>query len=91
MKKTPPIGANAEGKLEDLKFMFKLFTPWSGWTWYVAEANFETGEMFGLVDGFEKEVGYFDFNELLALRGLGGLKIERDLWFKPKMYSELVS
>ncbi len=91
MKKTPPIGTNANGRLEDLKFIFKLFTPWSNWTWYVAEANFETGEMFGLVEGFEKEVGYFNLNELLEIRGTLGLKIERDRWFKPKTYSEIMN
>jgi len=90
-KKTPPIGTNAESSLEDLRFIFKLFTPWSDWTWYVAEANFETGEMFGLVEGFEKEVGYFNLNELMEIRGIGGLKIERDLHFQPKTYEEIMN
>ena len=90
-KKTPPIGTNAENSLNDLRFIFKLFTPWSNWTWYVAEADFKTGEMFGLVEGFEKEVGYFNLNELLAIRGIGGLKIERDRHFTPKTYKEIIN
>ncbi len=89
-KKVPKIGANARGKAEDLTFFVKLFTPWSNWTWYIAEANFETGECFGLVEGFEKELGYFDLNELVEIRGMGGLKIERDRWFTPKKYAEII-
>jgi len=33
--------------------------------------------------GFEKELGYFSLSELENLRGLFGLKVERDLHFKP--------
>ena len=31
-KKTPKIGANANGTRESLKFYFKLFCPWNHWT-----------------------------------------------------------
>lgn len=89
IRKTPKLRAQAEGKLEDLTFYVKLFAPWGSWTWYIAEADFETGECFGLVEGFEKEVGYFDLNELISIKGPFGLKIERDLWFSPKKYSEI--
>ena len=59
----------------------KLFTPWSGWTWYILEAD---GDLcFGLVDGLEVELGYFNLGELRDLRGPGGLRIERDVHFAP--------
>lgn len=88
-KQVPAIGKNANSKMTDLKFWVKLFCPWSNWTWWVAEADFKTGECFGLVEGFERELGYFDLNELMAIRGPGGLKIERDRFFEPKLYADL--
>ncbi len=58
----------------------KYFTPWSNWTWYVLEYDGED-LCFGLVDGFERELGYFSLSELSAIRGPRGLRIERDLYF----------
>ncbi len=88
-KITPKLRTQSEGKIQNLKFYIKLFTPWANWTWYIAEADFETGECFGWVHGFEKELGYFDLKELEAIKGPFGLKIERDINFTPKMYSEI--
>lgn len=60
----------------------KFFTPWSCWTWYVIEFD-GTDICFGFVEGFEAELGYFSLLELEAIRGPGGLRIERDLYFDP--------
>lgn len=38
---------------------------------------------FGLVKGMEDELGYFSLEELESISGPGGLKIERDMYFKP--------
>ena len=46
-------------------------------------------EFFGLVDGFERELGYFSLSELQAFRGRFGLGIERDLYFEPRRLSAL--
>ena len=46
--------------------------------------------MFGLACGFEKELGYINLNELMEIKGAFGLKIERDLWFEPKSYEEVM-
>lgn len=60
----------------------KFFTPTSSWTWYAIE--FDGDDLFfGLVDGFEKEMGYFSLSELESVVGPYGLGIERDLHFKP--------
>ena len=63
----------------------KLFTPDSCWTWFVCEAG--TGDeadlLFGFVIGFEAEWGYFSVAELESERGPMGLRMERDLHFKP--------
>ena len=84
---TPAIGSQ-QNVINPIAYI-KLFTPWSSWTWYIMEANFETGEAYGLVDGFEAELGYFDLNELSEITGPGGLKIERDRWFQPTSLSRL--
>jgi len=43
-----------------------------------------------LVDGFEKEIGYFRLSELKSVKGALGLPIERDMYFKPKTLRELM-
>ncbi len=67
----------------------KFFTPDSNWTWYVTEFDGED-TFFGLVDGFEKELGYFSLSEIKDARGPFGLKIERDLYFTPVKLKELI-
>jgi hypothetical protein len=66
----------------------KLFTPDASWTWYVTELDPETGECFGLVCGHERELGYFELEDLEALRGPLGLPVERDRWFEPRPLEE---
>jgi len=61
----------------------KLFDPTSSWIWYIVAYNPKTRTAFGLVDGFEKELGYIDMEELVNFRGRFGLPIERDLHWKP--------
>ena len=43
---------------------------------------------FGLVDGFEEELGYFLLSELQWVRGRLGLPIERDLYWRPQPLSK---
>jgi hypothetical protein len=79
----------------------KFFTPWTNWTWYVIEGE-KTSEwvegkqqkvadwlFFGYVVGHECELGYFTLNELASVRGPAGLKIERDMYFKPTPLSDI--
>ena len=60
----------------------KFFAPWGGWTWYVLEFDGED-TFFGLVNGLDCELGYFSLSELESAVGPAGLRIERDLYFKP--------
>ena len=86
-KKLPELRAQ-DGKGGDAIAYVKLFTPDSNWTWYMTE--FDGKDLFfGLVDGFEKELGYFSLSELEEIRGPMGLKIERDRWFDPKPLREI--
>ena len=68
----------------------KLFTPFSNWTWYITEWEAETGLCFGLVQGFEEELGYFDLTELAEVTVFGGVPaVERDLYWEPKTLGEI--
>lgn len=66
----------------------KFFTPDTNWTWYASESDGED-LFFGLVSGFELELGYFSLKELKGSKGPLGLLIERDLYFEPKTLKEL--
>ncbi len=67
----------------------KYFTPWANWTWYVTGYSDEEGLFFGLVDGLERELGYFTLAQLESIEGPVGLKIERDLYWVPKKLNEI--
>lgn len=87
-REIPELGSQAE--VEDPVIKAKFFTPWSNWTWYVIEYDESMGKCFGLVDGLDRELGYFDVPELESVRGPGGLTIERDLHWIPKHLSEVM-
>ena len=89
LKKLPPIGHSIKTK-EEPQAIVKWFTPDSNWTWYVAEYNPEDGMCWGLVDGFEKEFGYFTIDEIQKLKGPLKLPIERDMWFEKCNLNSLV-
>ena len=70
----------------------KLFSPYSNWTWFITEMDPATGTCFGLVEGFEKEIGYFDLTELAETTVFGGVPaVERDLYWEPKTLGEIKS
>lgn len=73
---------------EDPVVYCKFFTPWSNWTWYVTEFDGED-IFFGLVQGFEEELGTFSLSELEEVSGPGGLKIERDRYFEKQPLSKV--
>ena len=87
----PALGANEKVKNYDAVLApAKLFSPYSNWTWYMTELNSETGECFGLVEGFETEWGYFDLTELAEATVFGGVPaVERDLYWQPKTIGEI--
>jgi hypothetical protein len=84
----------------------KFFDPVGSWTWYATEGSpvdeegyYDTNKpkvdylFFGLVVGFEKELGYFSLTELQTLkegmRGVRALPIERDIYFTPGRLSDI--
>jgi len=86
-KITPEIGSQENNK--NALAVCRLFTPWTHWSWFIVEANYETGECFGVVDGHEKELGYFDLKELEELN-IDGRKIKFDETFEPMEYRKIM-
>ncbi|MCK4341615.1 MAG: DUF2958 domain-containing protein [Phycisphaerae bacterium] len=66
----------------------KFFMPGTSWTLYATEFDGED-TFFGLIEGFETELGYFSLSELESTQGPAGLKVERDRYFKPTPLSKL--
>lgn len=87
----PPL--YAQENVKDPIVHAKFFTPDSSWTWYVTEgqADGDDFRFFGFVCGLEDEWGYFVLSELEAVRGPLGLFIERDLYFQPAPFSQLIA
>jgi hypothetical protein len=86
-RKLPPLGSQ-DGKGGKAVAWAKFFTPDSNWTWYAAQFDGQD-TFFGLVEGQEKELGYFSLAELSSVRGPMGLAIERDLHWTPKTLAEI--
>ena len=87
----PALGATEHvADCDDILAHAKLFSPYSNWTWYIAEWNAETGQCFGLVEGFETELGYFDLTELAETTVSGDVPaVERDLYWQPMTLGEI--
>ncbi|MGH9948625.1 MAG: DUF2958 domain-containing protein [Pyrinomonadaceae bacterium] len=67
----------------------KFFFPTSSWTWFVTEGQPDAEDFlfFGYVIGFESEWGYFTLRELEEVE-VSGFRIERDIYFEPKPFSQ---
>lgn len=84
---THPLYSTDGNMVKDV--LVKFFNPCGSGTWYVfeAEKNGNDWEFFGLVDLFEKELGYFTLSELESIKLPFGLSIERDMYFDNKKYN----
>ena len=87
----PALGANENARdYDEVLATAKLFSPYNGWTWYITEMDPENGQCFGLVEGFERELGYFDLTELAETNVFGGVPaVERDLYWQPRTLGEI--
>ncbi|EQB32550.1 DUF2958 domain-containing protein [Sphingobium ummariense] len=69
----------------DFEPVCKLFLPWTAGTWLLTELD-DDGLAFGLCDighGMP-EVGYVSMDEIYAVKGPGGLRVEQDLQWRAK-------
>jgi hypothetical protein len=89
-KKLPPL-YSTEKKTKDPVVIVKFFTPWDIWTWYAIEYDPVERLFYGLVDGFDREFGYFSLAELEEIRGPLGLRVERDKFWKPVPVSKILN
>ena len=67
----------------------KLFTPWGRATWLIT--GIEDGILYGFADlgmGCVEWGGIASLEEMEAIRGPFGLKVERDLYWEPKEGAE---
>src|SRR6266481_9429441 len=93
-KRLPRLYAQEDVPTADKVVHVKFFQPWGRWTWWaiegepVGDADYQ---FFGYVQGLAgcDEWGYWNLSQLEEVRGPGGLKIERDLWFTPTKVSEI--
>lgn len=69
----------------------KFFSPVAKWTWFVTAGRAVEDDyiFFGCVMGDENEWGSFSLSELERVKLPFGLKVERDLHFTPRRFSEL--
>jgi hypothetical protein len=86
-RQLPPLYSQ-DGKAGEAVAYVKYFTPSAQWSWFGCEFDGKD-TFFGLVDGQEKELGYFSLRELESVRGPMGLPVERDLYFKPTKLGEI--
>ena len=68
------------------------FSP--SWDWWATEYGAKDGIFFGLVHGFENEMGYFSLGEMAEIMkekpyGMSQGGIERDLHWKGKTIGEI--
>lgn len=68
----------------DQLIVAKFFDPTGSWSWYLMNQDPEDPDyLWGIVKGFEVEMGSFSLSELSTFKGRFGLGIERDLHFRP--------
>jgi hypothetical protein len=89
-----PTGPGRELPPTESLALVKFFTPDAQWTWYAVSASQDPDthdvQFFGLVQGLDRELGYFWLSELESVRGPFGLPIERDLYWNPVPLSTLL-
>lgn len=89
LARIPPLYATEDTPLEDKIIYLHFFI--SSCSWYVAEFDGED-TFFGYVnlgDPQNAEWGYFSFSELQEIN-INGIEIDRDLYWKPKKFSEII-
>jgi hypothetical protein len=91
LKKSLPAPYSQEDNPDPMVWV-KFFSPYSQWTWYATEFDPKDEVFFGLVKGFEEELGYFCLEELEEVTVFGDVPgVERDLHWEPRPLSEVRS
>ncbi len=81
-QKQYPLGAN----MDKQKIVAKFFDPCGSWTWYLMNQDpNDPNYLWGIVKGFDIEMGSFSLSDLTQYKGKFGIGIERDKYFKPTL------
>lgn len=88
LEKQLPALYEQDGKENQIAYA-KYYTEFSHWVWYALEYSPIQKLFYGLVDGDEKEFGYFTLDELESLKYSIGDEVVRDYDFKPTPIKEL--
>lgn len=75
--------------IADKKVVVKLFNPQGLGTWWLYSMD-NNGNCFGIAQLQDREYGYTNIDELKAVRLPMGLKIERDMYYTPQTFGELL-
>lgn len=63
----------------------------ANWAWYPLEFDAGTGTLFGFVDALRREFRTFTLDELAAVRGPQGGRVQRDASFSPVPLAEVLA
>ena len=87
-----PLGAYSQREdWRDAPVNIKLFDAFGSWTWYITEYDPTEDIAFGLVKGFDTELGEIYIPELRELTQGPVPRIERDLHWRPLPLGEVMS
>ena len=92
-QKLPKLGSMDGKDPKTVPIIVKFFSPYTGWTWWAYEGEEVEGgdwEFFGLVQGVEKELGYFRLSELEEQKRGDLPLVERDKYYSGHMLSEVL-
>jgi hypothetical protein len=87
------VGSQDDVPLDDRIVVCKFFNPTGAGTWFATSYDPKEKIFYGYVSIFgdhNDEWGSFSLEELENYRGLFGLGIERDIYFIPAKFSEVV-
>jgi len=80
----------SQGDSFEQDVIVKIFDRCSQWTWYLMNQDPENQDyLWGIVKGFEIEMGSVSKKELESIQGKMKLGLERDLYFKPLKAKEV--
>jgi hypothetical protein len=80
LQKQYPKGSD----MDNQDVVCKIFDPTGSWTWYIMNQDPNNPDyLWGIVKGFEVEMGSISKAELENLRGKFNMPMERDKYFSP--------
>jgi len=88
----PALYGQEDKPNKDKNVYAKFFFPAGNWTWFVFEGSQQDDDFifYGYVIGHAEEHGYFSLNELEGIE-IGGLSVERDLYFQTGRFEDVLT